>query len=94
MGVIIGAPTYETRLFPPVASMLDWAVEKRIMDRKMAVFGSYGWSKGAERHTVEIVKPLKWELIDCFQFAGCPTSDDLRRGEAFGEQFAGQVKNG
>ena len=89
---MIGAPTYETRLFPPVAQVVEMAVQKRIVDKKVAVFGSYGWSKGAERHLGEMIEPLKWEMVDLFQFTGRPTQDDLKKGEAFGTAFAKTVR--
>ena len=34
-GVMVGAPTYEAGLFPPVASVLEMAAEKRIMNKKV-----------------------------------------------------------
>lgn len=92
-GVMIGTPTYETKLFPPVANVLNIAVQKRIMSKKAAIFGSYGWSKGAERHFEEIVTPLKWDISDCLQFAGRPTPEDITQGEAFGAKFANDIKN-
>ena len=46
-GVMVGAPTYEGSLFPPVAQMLDTAAHKRIRHKKVARFGSYRWSSSA-----------------------------------------------
>jgi anaerobic nitric oxide reductase flavorubredoxin len=91
-GVMIGAPTYEGSLFPPVAQMLEVAVHKRVLNRKVARFGSYGWSGGAQRVCEEIVAPLKWEWIGTFEFTGAPTKEDLRKGEVFGRQFAEAIK--
>ncbi len=87
-GVIVGAPTYEVSLFPPVAQAIETAVHKRIMNRKAAYFGSYGWSKGALRGLEQLTEPLKWEWLDTFEFAGATTRENLREGEAFGERFA------
>jgi anaerobic nitric oxide reductase flavorubredoxin len=91
-GVMVGAPTYEGSLFPPVAQALDMAAQKRIRNKKVARFGSYGWSGGAQRHFERIIEPLKWELVDSFEFAGGPTEEDLRHGEEFGAGFARLVK--
>lgn len=87
-GVIVGAPTYEVSLFPPVAQAIEMAVHKRIMNRKAAYFGSYGWSKGALRGLQQLTDPLKWEWVDTLEFAGAPTKEMLHLGEAFGERFA------
>ena len=91
-GVMVGAPTYEGSLFPPVAQVLGMAVQKRIRNKKVARFGSYGWSGGAQRHFERIVKPLKWELVDSFEFIGGPTEEDLRHGDEFGARFARLIK--
>jgi anaerobic nitric oxide reductase flavorubredoxin len=87
-GVMVGAPTYEGSLFPPVAQVLEMAASKRIRNKKVARFGSYGWSGGAQRHFERIIEPLKWELVDSFEFMGGPTQEDLRQGEEFGAGFA------
>ena len=91
-GVIIGAPTYEGELFPPVAHVLDIAALKRVMNKKVAYFGSYGWSGGALRRLKKIIEPLKWELVDSITFPGRPGSEDLRKGEEFGAKFARLIK--
>jgi len=87
-GVIIGAPTYEVSLFPPVAQAMALVAHKKVMNRRVAYFGSYGWSGGALRELKEIVEPLKWEWQDALEFNGAPTPETLRQGEALGERFA------
>ena len=91
-GVMVGAPTYEGGLFPLVAQVLDMAAQKRIRNKKVARFGSYGWSGGAQRDFERIIEPLKWELVDYFEFVGSPTEEELRQGEEFGARFAQRVK--
>jgi len=92
-GVMVGAPTYEGTLFPPVAQLLEMAVLKRVLNKKVAMFGSYGWSGGALRHLKKIIEPVKWELVDSFEFVGKPTEEDLKKGEEFGARFAEVIKN-
>jgi len=87
-GVMVGAPTYEVSLFPPVAHLLDLAVHKQIRFKKAARFGSYGWSGGAQKRFEEIVAPAKWELLDSFEFVGSPTKEQLAAGQEFGSRFA------
>ena len=91
-GVIVGAPTYEGSLFPPMVQVLEMAAVKKIQNKQVARFGSYGWSGGAQRRFEQLIEPLKWELTDSFEFAGGPTEEDLKHGEAFGAQFARLVK--
>jgi len=91
-GVMMGAPTYEVSLFPPVAEVLNMAFHKRILNKKVACFGSYGWSGGAQRHFSKIIEPLRWEVIDYFEFMGSPTKEELKRGEEFGVKFAELIR--
>ncbi len=91
-GVMVGTPTYEGALFPPVSQVLEMAAVKRVLNKKVGMFGSYGWSGGALRNLRKIIEPMKWELVDACEFTGKPTEDDLRRGEKFGASFAEIVK--
>jgi flavorubredoxin len=91
-GIMIGAPTYEGTLFPPVAQVVDMAALKRIVNKKAAIFGSYGWSKGGMAAFKKLVEPLKWDVMEIFEFRGSPTAEQLRQGEELGERFAAAVK--
>jgi flavorubredoxin len=92
-GAMIGAPTYEGTLFPPVAHALDIAVHKGVRNKKAAWFGSYGWSGGAQNRFKEIIARAKWDVVDSFEFVGGPTSEDLNKGEEFGARFAETVRD-
>ena len=87
-GVIIGAPTYEVSLFPPVADVLHMAAQKHIKNKKVAYFGSYGWSGGARKNLEKLIEPLKWEMVEVLECKGGPTEADLKRAEEFGRKFA------
>jgi anaerobic nitric oxide reductase flavorubredoxin len=90
--VVVGAPTYEVALFPPMADVLNMAVRKRVKNKKAAYFGSYGWSGGALREMQKIIEPLKWDIADTFEFLGAPTGKDIKKAEEFGTRFAEAVK--
>lgn len=91
-GVIVGAPTYEVSLFPPVLDVLNMAAHKHIKNKKVAYFGSYGWSGGALRGLKSIVEPLNWKLVEALEFVGCPSDGDIQKAEEFGRNFAEQIK--
>jgi flavorubredoxin len=93
-GVIVGAPTYEGSLFPPMVQALEMAAVKKIQNKKVARFGSYGWSGGAQRRFESLIEPLKWELTESFEFVGSPTEEDLKRGEELGARLAQAIKSG
>ena len=90
-GVLVGAPTYEVSLFPPVAEALQTIVHKRIRNRKAAYFGSYGWSGGARKGCLEITEPLGWDWQEPFEFKGAPTKEECHQAEHLGERFARAV---
>ena len=92
-GVIIGAPTYEVSLFPPMAEVLHMVARKRILNKKAAYFGGHGWSGGAMRELRTILEPLKWELGTTLEYVGSPKDSDLKMAETFGEAFAKSLKH-
>ena len=93
-GVLIGAPTYEGNLFPPVAEVLHLAGAKRIQRRLVGYFGSWGWSGGARKECQQLADELKWDWWDALEFNGAATREQLAEGEAFGRRFAEAVAAG
>jgi len=91
-GVMIGAPTYETNLFPPMAEVLHMCAMKRVRNKICGMFGSHGWSGGAVKHARSIVEPLKWDFADALDFTGAPSKEDMMRGVRYGQEFAARVK--
>lgn len=92
-GVLVGAPTYEGEMFPPMTAVLDMARHKKVTGKLAARFGSYGWGGGAQKAFEEIAAELKWNLAGALEFMGAPKEDDLLRGEQFGAEFARQVRD-
>ena len=91
-GIVVGAPTYETKLFPPMAHVLDSAARKAMTNKKAFRYGSYGWSGGAQREFDALAQALKWEQTEPLEFRGAPTSDDLRKAEELGAMFARSIR--
>ncbi|NLM60960.1 MAG: FprA family A-type flavoprotein [Clostridiales bacterium] len=83
-GIIIAAPTYEYKLFPPVAAALNELGRKKITGKAAFRFGSYGWSGGAEKELHEIIERngMKWDFAASVEFEGAPKEDDLKKIEA------------
>ncbi|NLX63491.1 MAG: FprA family A-type flavoprotein [Clostridiaceae bacterium] len=93
-GIIIAAPTYEYKLFPPVAAALNELGRKRISGKTAFRFGSYGWSGGAENELKEIIErnKMKWDFIESVEFEGAPNKEDLSRIEAKIHEFIEKMK--
>jgi flavorubredoxin len=83
-GIIIAAPTYEYKLFPPVAAAMNELARKRITGKAAFRFGSFGWSGGAENELKDIVERnrMNWDFIGSVEFEGAPGEEDLARVEA------------
>jgi len=83
-GVIIAAPTYEYKLFPPVAAALNELGRKKIVGKTAFRFGSYGWSGGAEKEISEIMErnKMNWNLLESVEFEGAPKEEDFAKLEA------------
>jgi len=90
-GVMIGAPTYEGSLFPPMVDVLQMATVKRVQNKIAAIFGSYGWSGGASKRIREIAQQLNWQVIDTFDVNGGPTQEDLQQAERLGFEFGKKI---
>ena len=93
-GIVIAAPTYEYKMFPPMATALDELGRKRVLRKKAFRFGSFGWSGGAQRELVEIQERWRmgWEFLDPVEFKGAPSEEDLRLLEQRGRELAETVK--
>lgn len=86
-GAIIGAPTYEGRLFPPVREVVQESIAKGIKNRQVAMFGSYGWSGGALRDLKKLVEPAAWAIIKSLEIKGGANRDSVAQAAAFGGKF-------
>ncbi|MEJ2249981.1 MAG: FprA family A-type flavoprotein [Candidatus Lokiarchaeota archaeon] len=91
-GLIIGTPTYEYEMFPPMKYFMDLMKRKRLHYKKVLLFGSYGWSGGAEKVFDDLSKNMKWDIYDPITFRGYPTREEFQKGEKLAEQLAKDVK--
>ncbi len=81
--VLLAMPTYEYKMFPPMAAVLEELGSKKLTGRKALRIGSYGWSGGAQKELDEIMmrKKMKWEFVEPVEFKGTPQVEDLSRIE-------------
>lgn len=90
-GVVVGAPTYEASLFPYMQNILEKAALKNIKNKTAVYFGSYGWSKGALKKTLELTEPLGWKYLENLEFAGGPDAGVIKKGFELGKRIAEAV---
>jgi len=91
-GIVLGMPTYEYKMFPPMAHVLDILDRSHVQNRTSFRFGSYGWSGGAQKQLEEFASSMKWNCMEALEFAGAPDADDLSLGRKRGAELARAVK--
>ncbi|MFW5716288.1 MAG: FprA family A-type flavoprotein [Spirochaetota bacterium] len=94
-GIVIATPTYEYKMFPPMAALLEEIGRKKALNRKAFRFGSYGWSGGAQKELDEIMQRNRtnWEFLDPVEFRGAPTDEHLDLIRQRGKELAVAVKS-
>lgn len=83
-GIVLAMPTYEYKMFPPLAHALDELGRKRIINKEVFRFGSYGWSGGAQKELDLLMEQhkMKWNFVETVEFLGKPNQNDLDKIES------------
>jgi len=92
-GLVLAMPTYEYKMFPPMAHVLDLFERKHFVGKKALRIGSWGWVGGAKKEYDERIAGLKWEGPESVEWQGVPTEADLALLEERGRELARMVKN-
>lgn len=91
--LVLGSPTLHHGMLFRVAGYLQYLAGLHPEGRLAATFGSYGWSKGAEKQMRERLTEIGFELpFDDFLVKFRPTPDDLDAAEAWGRAIAEAVR--
>lgn len=69
-GILVAMPTYEYKMFPPMAYVLDIFERKHVWGRSALRIGSWGWIGGAKKEYEEAIAPLKWKCLEPVEWAG------------------------
>jgi flavorubredoxin len=85
-------PTYEYKMFPPMAYVLDIFERKHVWNRLALRIGSFGWVGGAKKEYEEAVAPLKWKSIESVEWAGQADEATLELIKERGRELARAVK--
>ena len=93
-GVVLAMPTYEFKMFPPMAAVID-ELGRKLMNGKLALrVGSFGWSGGAQRELDEIAERLKmkWQFLEPVEFKGALSEADRELLVTRGAELARRVR--
>ncbi len=92
-GLILGAPTYDRGLFPPMQYFVDYLEHKNLSGRICGVFGSSGWSGGGVKSMLSTAQNQEWEVAPPSPEARCaPSEEDLQQCYQMAGQIAKRVK--
>jgi flavorubredoxin len=91
-GLIIGMPTYEYKMFPPMYHVLDILERSHVTGRKTMRFGSFGWSGGAQKQFSEFVESMKLDVIGCVEYQGAPSEEDKQKAYEMAKALAQAVR--
>ncbi len=93
-GLLLGSPTLNNGVFPSVAEFSCYIKGLRPKGRIAAVFGSYGWGKGAMTKALTAdLKAAGMEVSEELQVQFVPDQDALKNCEALGRRVAQRIKN-
>ncbi len=91
--LVLGSPTLHHGMLYRVAGYLQYLLGLKPEGRMAGIFGSFGWSKGAEKQMRSRLEEAGFEIIaDDFLVKFRPTAEDLEAAEVWGRAFAETVK--
>ena len=91
-GIILGMPTYEYKMFPPMAYVLDIFERKHVKNKQAFRFGSWGWSGGAQKECDARSTPLKWDFLESVEWQGRASEEVTKLAYSRGQELAREVK--
>lgn len=75
-GLIFGMPTYEYKMFPPMAHVIEELMVKKVKNKKVFRFGSFGWVGGAQKDFEAKTEKAGWDILGSFEWQGAPGEKD------------------
>jgi flavorubredoxin len=92
-GLVVGSPTYNTRLFPLMADFLGHLENKKMQGRLLGIFGTYGWSKGAVSAMQGFAERAKWDVVEPIIEAHCSAGpDEMAQCAQLGKAMAQRIR--
>ena len=92
-GLVLAMPTYEYKMFPPMAYVLDLFERKHVTGKTVLRIGNWGWVGGAKKEYEQKTATLKWNHLEQYEWQGKLLEADLRLLEEKGMELARIVKD-
>lgn len=61
--LVVGAPTYNNEIFPPVRQFLEGIRDRQIKGRRFAAFGSFTWIGGSVKQMTQMAVDAGFEIL-------------------------------
>ena len=90
--LLLGTPTLNTGVFPSVAAFSTYVKGLRPKGRIAAVFGSYGWGKGATKTLTTDLQAAGMEVLEELQVKFVPFGEALDKCEGLGRRVAQRMR--
>lgn len=92
-GIILGAPTYNVGLFPPMANLVETLKKQKMKNHVLGTFTNYSWGGGAEKEFAKFAESSGWEVLPTtVDVMGAPTQTDLDKCAQLGKEMAQALK--
>lgn len=86
--LVLGAPTYNMKLFPLMNYLISILENKLLKNRILGLFGTYTWSGGAVTALSEFANKVKWQLVEPIIEARCsPDNNNIGQCVTLGKNI-------
>jgi flavorubredoxin len=90
-GIVLGSPTMDGVVFPPVTVFLELLKLTRMRNRVSGIVGDYGWSGGAVMQVRKQLESISFQVLGTVEAHGKPRSGDLEKARELGKAIAKKI---
>jgi flavorubredoxin len=92
-GLVLGAPTYDVGLYPPMSFFIEMLARKKLQRRLLGLFGTYGWSGGGVKTLRSFADDGDWDWVEPVVEARCHAAPtDLENCRLLGQRLAQRLR--
>jgi flavorubredoxin len=92
--IVIGAPTVLNRAHPQAIAITEIIRAIKPRTKLVALFGSYGWGRGAVKMMTERLQQSGFEIMETLEVRGPPRKEDLEKAKNLGKHVAQRIREG
>jgi len=90
--IVIGAPTVLNGAHPLAIMMTEIIRAIKPRAKLVALFGSYGWGRGAVKMMNDRLQQSGFEILETLEVRGPPKKEDLEKAATLGKHVAERIK--